>query len=56
MLRYAPWEEDIMHIVIAVITAIAGLFWALNALQRSGFQFSSLNPFLALGERPYRVG
>ncbi len=36
-----------MHIVIAVITAIAGLFWALNALQRSGFQFSSLNPFLA---------
>jgi uncharacterized tellurite resistance protein B-like protein len=42
-----PEEEDIMHIVIAVITAIAGLFWALNALQRSGFQFSSLNPFLA---------
>ncbi len=36
-----------MHIVIAVITAVAGLFWALNALQRSGFQFSSLNPFLA---------
>jgi uncharacterized tellurite resistance protein B-like protein len=42
-----PEEEDIMHIVIAVITAIAGLFWALNVLQRSGFQFSSLNPFLA---------
>jgi uncharacterized tellurite resistance protein B-like protein len=36
-----------MHIVIAAITAIAGLFWALNALQRSGFHFSSLNPFLA---------
>ena len=36
-----------MHIVIAAITAIAGLLWALNALQRSGFQFSSLNPFLA---------
>jgi uncharacterized tellurite resistance protein B-like protein len=36
-----------MHIVIAVITAVAGLLWALNALQRSGFQFSSLNPFLA---------
>jgi uncharacterized tellurite resistance protein B-like protein len=33
--------------VIAIITAIAGLFWALTALQRSGFQFSSLNPFLA---------
>jgi uncharacterized tellurite resistance protein B-like protein len=36
-----------MHIVIAAITALAGLLWALNALQRSGFQFSSLNPFLA---------
>ena len=36
-----------MHIVIAVITALAGLIWALNALQRSGFQPSSLNPFLA---------
>jgi uncharacterized tellurite resistance protein B-like protein len=33
--------------IIAAITALAGLFWALNALQRSGFQFSSLNPFLA---------
>ena len=36
-----------MHIVIAAITAVAGLFWALNALQRSGFHFSDLNPFLA---------
>ena len=36
-----------MHIVIAAITAIAGLLWALNSLQRSGFHFSSLNPFLA---------
>jgi uncharacterized tellurite resistance protein B-like protein len=36
-----------MHVVIAVITALAGLFWALNALQRSGFTFNSLNPFLA---------
>jgi uncharacterized tellurite resistance protein B-like protein len=36
-----------MHIVIAVITALAGLLWALNSLQRSGFQLSSLNPFLA---------
>jgi uncharacterized tellurite resistance protein B-like protein len=50
-----------MHIVIAVITAVAGLLWALNSLQRSGFHFSSLNPFLAYrrwqwsrtyGERP----
>ena len=36
-----------MHVVIAIISALAGLFWALNALQRSGFHFSSLNPFLA---------
>jgi Tellurite resistance protein TerB len=36
-----------MHLVIAAITALAGLIWALNALQRSGFQMSSLNPFLA---------
>lgn len=33
--------------VIAAITALAGLLWALNSLQRSGFHFSSLNPFLA---------
>jgi len=37
-----------MHIVIAVITAVGGLFWALTALRNSGFQFSSLNPFLAI--------
>src|SRR5262245_34813909 len=36
-----------MHIVIAAITAVAGLVWALNSLQRSGFDLSSLNPFLA---------
>ncbi len=34
-----------MHIIIAIITAIAGLLWALNALQRSGFDLNSLNPF-----------
>ncbi|MEM7362831.1 MAG: hypothetical protein AAF525_02300 [Pseudomonadota bacterium] len=34
-----------MHIVIAVITAIAGLLWALNSLQQSGFDLNSLNPF-----------
>ncbi len=35
-----------MHILIGLITAIAGLFWAINSLQRSGFNPSSLNPFL----------
>jgi len=33
--------------IVAVITALAGLIWALSSLQRSGFQLSSLNPFLA---------
>ena len=33
--------------IIAVITAIAGLVWALTSLQRSGFDLNSLNPFLA---------
>lgn len=36
-----------MHIIIAAITALAGLIWALNSLQRSGFDLNSLNPFLA---------
>lgn len=36
-----------MHIVIAVITALAGLLWALNSLMNSGFHLSSLNPFAA---------
>jgi uncharacterized tellurite resistance protein B-like protein len=34
--------------VVAVITALAGLIWALSALTRSGFDFNSLNPFLAI--------
>lgn len=36
-----------MHYVIGLITAIAGLLWALNSIQRSGFNLSSLNPFAA---------
>ena len=36
-----------MHIIIGAITALAGLLWAINSLQRSGFSLSSLNPFLA---------
>jgi hypothetical protein len=34
-----------MHI-IAILTAIAGLLWALNNLQRSGLDLNALNPFL----------
>jgi uncharacterized tellurite resistance protein B-like protein len=36
-----------MHIVIAAITALAGLLWAINSLMRSGFSLSSLDPFAA---------
>ncbi len=34
-----------MHILIGILTAIAGLFWAITALQNSG-AIDSLNPFL----------
>jgi hypothetical protein len=34
-----------MHIVIAAISVIIGLIWAMVALQRSGFTLSSLDPF-----------
>jgi uncharacterized tellurite resistance protein B-like protein len=33
-----------MHYVIGIITALAGLAWAMNSLHRSGF-FDSINPF-----------
>ena len=33
-----------MHIVIGIITAMGGLIWALVALQKTGFDISSLNP------------
>lgn len=34
-----------MHIVIGVLTAVAGLIWALVALQRAGVSIGSLDPF-----------
>ncbi len=34
-----------MHILIGFITAVAGLVWAFNSLQRSGFDLNSFNPF-----------
>jgi hypothetical protein len=34
-----------MHIVIGVLTAAAGLIWALVALQRAGVSIGSLDPF-----------
>lgn len=50
-----------MHVVIGVLTALAGLIWAILALQKAGITLSSFNPFLwqrrmdwkkNLGEKP----
>ena len=35
-----------MHIVIGIISALAGLIWAFVALQRAGIDLNALNPFL----------
>jgi len=43
-----------MHIVLGVLSAAAGLIWALVALQRSGFDPASLNPFLWLRRSQWR--
>jgi len=43
-----------MHIVLAVLSGAAGLIWALVALQRSGFDPASLNPFLWLRRAQWR--
>lgn len=34
-----------MHILISLITAVAGLIWALNRLQNSGVNLNAFNPF-----------
>lgn len=43
-----------MHVVLGVLSAAAGLIWALVALQRSGFNPASLNPFLWLRRSRWR--
>ncbi len=43
-----------MHIVLAVLSSVAGLIWALAALQRSGFNPGSINPFLWLRRARWR--
>lgn len=35
-----------MHIIIGILTALAGLIWALNRLQNSGVDINAFNPFL----------
>lgn len=42
-----------MHILIGIITAIAGLVWALNSLQNSGVNLNAFNPFLWLRRRKW---
>ncbi len=34
-----------MHIIIGIISAIAGLIWALHSLQNAGVDLNALNPF-----------
>ncbi|HKY91636.1 MAG TPA: hypothetical protein VJM11_11380 [Nevskiaceae bacterium] len=41
-----------MHI-IAILTALAGLIWALHSLQRSGLDLNALNPFLWMRRREW---
>ncbi len=43
-----------MHIIIGFITALAGLIWALNSLQNSGFDLNSLNPFAWMRRRKWK--
>jgi uncharacterized tellurite resistance protein B-like protein len=43
-----------MHIVIGLLTAIAALFWAINAMKQSG-AWDSLNPFLWKRRRHWKT-
>lgn len=42
-----------MHIIIGVLTAIAGLVWALHSLQNSGVDLNSFNPFTWVRRRKW---
>ncbi|OUS31609.1 hypothetical protein A9Q99_03305 [Gammaproteobacteria bacterium 45_16_T64] len=43
-----------MHIIIGFLTTLAGLIWALHALQNSGFDLNSLNPFYYARRRKWQ--
>ena len=43
-----------MHIIIGLLTTTAGLIWALHALQNSGFDLNSLNPFYYARRRKWQ--
>ncbi len=40
-----------MHILIGIITAIAGLIWALHSLQNAGVDLNAFNPFTWIRRR-----
>ena len=42
-----------MHILIGILTAIAGLVWALYRLQNSGVNLNSFNPFFWFRRRKW---
>ena len=44
-----------MHIIIGLLTTTAGLIWALYALQNSGFDLNSLNPFYYARRRKWQA-
>lgn len=42
-----------MHIIIAVISAAAGLIWALHSLQNAGVDLNAFNPFTWMRRRQW---
>lgn len=42
-----------MHIIIAVISAVAGLIWALHSLQNAGVDLNAFNPFTWMRRRQW---
>ena len=42
-----------MHILIGLITAIAGLIWALHSLQNAGVNLNAFNPFTWIRRRKW---
>lgn len=43
-----------MHIIIALLTALGGLIWALYRLQNSGVDLNSFNPFYWMRRRKWQ--
>ncbi|HEY7886433.1 MAG TPA: TerB family tellurite resistance protein [Cellvibrionaceae bacterium] len=44
-----------MHIIIAILTAAAGLIWALYRLQNSGVDLNSFNPFYWMRRKKWQA-